>query len=88
MPGEPLSDVDFDDQLKSLLRKARAVAELAKTLSPEELLSNKAEVTLYKAMELCTDQVDVALAELERWFDSRHPPAPRWGAVRLAQHHP
>ncbi len=41
------------------------------------MLAWQDEIAAVRAMECRAEQLDAALALLERWYDSRHPPAPQ-----------
>ncbi|MGH8064529.1 MAG: hypothetical protein ACRERE_04685 [Candidatus Entotheonellia bacterium] len=68
---EPVSDLNLYDQLPSLLRQARAVAEVTKWTPLEAFENPNNEALLCNALDMVVEQLDAALALLERWRAGR-----------------
>lgn len=68
---EPVSDLDLSDTLPSLLRRARAVAEVTKWTPLEAFENLNNEALLFHALDMVVEQLDTALALLERWRAGR-----------------
>ncbi|MGH8064526.1 MAG: hypothetical protein ACRERE_04670 [Candidatus Entotheonellia bacterium] len=70
-PDEPVSDLDFADELDNLLLRLRGICEVVKWTMPEAL--HDSTNPLANTMEVVTDLLDEAKALADRWYHARHP---------------
>jgi hypothetical protein len=78
----PVSDLTFVDTMEDLLRKARGLAAVTQNAAGSPVWPEHLGGSVVNVMEVLIEQLDAALALLNRWHDGRHgsPDAPNTGA--------